>query len=173
MTRLLALDVSLNATGIVYPDGRIDCLRPPKQLRGGDRLLWWSTTWAVTLEDARPDRIVIERPFAGKLRGDSTAKLQQAYGVLLAEIARHCPTVVVTWVPPATLKKAATGNGRASKADMIAAANLSQDYDYGERQSVVRLLALPDVYAPDRITDDNEADAWLLWRLCRAGKFDQ
>jgi Holliday junction resolvasome RuvABC endonuclease subunit len=97
VTRLLALDVSLNATGIVYPDGRIDCLRPPKGLRGGDRLLWWSTTWAITLADAEPDRIVIEQPFAGRLRGDSTAKLQQAYGVLLTELARHRPATVVTW----------------------------------------------------------------------------
>ena len=154
MTRLLALDVSLNATGIVYVDGRIDCLRPPKALRGGDRLLWWSTTWAVTLQDARPDRIVIEQPFAGKIRGDSTAKLQQAYGVLLAEIARNCPNAVVTWVPPATLKKAATGKGNASKAEMIAAAN-----ELWWRS------------ANDIITDDNEADAWLLWACCGAGEF--
>ena len=156
MTRLLALDVSLNATGIVTPDGRIDCLRPPKALRGGDRLLWWSTTWAVTLQDARPDRIVIEQPFAGKIRGDSTAKLQQAYGVLLAEIARHCPAVVVTWVPPATLKKAATGKGNASKELMIAAANAAKRW-----------------HRFDIITDDNEADAWLLWVLCLAGEFDK
>jgi Holliday junction resolvasome RuvABC endonuclease subunit len=156
MTRLLALDVSLNATGIVYPDGRIDCLRPPKTLRGGDRLLWWSTTWAVTLEDARPDRIVIEQPFAGKIRGDSTAKLQHAYGVLLAEIARHCPTTVVTWVPPATLKKAATGKGNASKTEMIAEANRQCRWNTN-----------------DIITDDNEADAWLLWTLCLSGEFDK
>ena len=160
MTRLLALDVSLNATGIVYPDGRIDCLRPPKALRGGDRLLWWSTTWAVTLQDARPDRIVIEQPFAGKIRGDSTAKLQQAYGVLLAEIARNCPTAVVTWVPPATLKKAATGKGNATKAEMSVEANETLRW-FGPREMW------------RTITDDNEADAWLLWVLCGAGEFDK
>lgn len=157
MTRILALDVSLNATGIVQPDGWVDCIRPPKSLRGGDRLLWWSTTWAVILADAMPDRIVIERPFVGAIRGDSTAKLQQAYGVLLAEIARHCPTAVQTWVPPATLKKAATGNGRATKRDMIRAANES----YGRASNGAAM-----------ITDDNEADAWLLWRLCTDGAFD-
>lgn len=156
MRRLLALDVSLNATGIVYPDGRIDVLRPPKALRGGDRLLWWSTTWAVTLQDARPDRIVIEQPFAGKVRGDSTAKLHQAYGVLLTEVARHCPTAVLTWVSPATLKKAATGKGNATKAEMIAVANVWCRWNTN-----------------DIITDDNEADAWLLWTCCRTGEFDK
>jgi len=154
MTRLLALDVSLNATGIVYPDGRIDVLRPPKALRGGDRLWWWWKTWGATLQDARPDRIVIEQPFAGKIRGDSTAKLQQAYGVLLAQIAYACPTAVLTWVPPATLKKAATGKGNASKAEMIEAAN----------------IRLPLAY---QVTDDNEADAALLWMLCGWGEFDK
>ena len=141
--RVLALDASSTKTGIVYPDGRIDTLRPPPSAKGGDRLLWWATTYQIVLADNRPDLVVIEQPFSRY--ATATATLQRTYGVLLAELARvGC---VVQWVPPATLKLAATGSGKADKPQMILAAR-ALGYD---------------------VANDDEADACLLFHGVGAG----
>lgn len=116
--RVIALDASTTKAGIAYPDGRLDTLKPPPKAKGGDRLLWWQTTYEVIFADHRPNVVVVEDSFSRHMA--ATKVLQQAQGVLLAAIAG---TGAVLQAPkPTQLKKAATGNGNASKADMIAAA---------------------------------------------------
>lgn len=150
VTRLLALDLSLTASGVVDPDGQAETLRPPKGLTGAFRLEWWHTSFRVLLDQYQPDQIVIEKGFAG-MRGDSTGKLQQQVGVFLLAVQQHGRPIVITWVPPATLKKAWTGFGNATKDQMRASALF-----YGHN-----CVAL----------DDNAIDAFALWSCCRAGMF--
>lgn len=141
--RVVALDASTTKAGIAYPDGRLDTLKPPPKATGGDRLLWWRTTYDVIFEDHRPTVVVVEDSFSRHM--SATKVLQQAQGVLLAAIAA---TGAVLQAPkPTQLKKAATGNGNASKAEMIAAAQ-ALGFDPA---------------------NDDEGDAALLWHGAHVG----
>ena len=147
--RLLAFDLSLTASGVVYPDGRPDTLKPPKGLVGPARLDWWGQTFEVILADAKPTRIVVEQPYVG--HRNNTLKLGELYGVFNRCVHRATPTPVTTWVPPSTLKKAWTGSGKATKADMA--------WELGRRLGI--WVA----------TSDDAVDALALWHLCREGVF--
>lgn len=90
----------------------------------------------------RLDVIVFERPFA---RGQAATRLLWGMAGQLESIA-HDRGVAVLDMTPAEIKKWATGNGRAEKADMIAAAQ--------------RLGYTGD--------NEHEADAWCLLKFAEA-----
>lgn len=150
--RILALDVSLTATGVTRPDGLADTLRPPSKMMGDDRLAWWAETFHVLVADSRAQHIVIESPFNHGTHGASSLKLGEVYGVLKVELAR-AGTHVQTWVPPKKLKKAWTGNGNADKELMRAAA-------------VERGLSVAGL-------DHNAIDALALWVCAHQGLWDE
>jgi Holliday junction resolvasome RuvABC endonuclease subunit len=150
--RLLALDLSLTASGVVDPDGNPDTLRPPKGMVGGERLAWWHQTFTVLLDQHQPTRITIEAPYVG--HRNNTLKLGELYGVFQLAITQHGKPIVITWVPPSSLKKAWTGNGRADKLLMRLAARYEHDVD-----------TTTDL-------DDNAIDAIALWHTTRDGMWD-
>lgn len=150
--RILALDVSLTATGVTHPDGLSDTLRPPKKLMGDARLAWWAETFHVLVSDANAQRIVIESPFNHGTHGASTLKLGEVYGVLKVELSRGRDHVQ-TWVPPKKLKKMWTGNGNADK-------ELMRAYAIERGLSVAGL-------------DHNAIDSLALWVCAHQGLWDE
>lgn len=140
---ILAFDLSVASTGVCFPDGHTDTLKPPK-LDRNERLTWFATTFDVILEDHRPTLVVIESPFVGSNRRIGLI-LSELHGVLRERVGRL--GLVLQAVPPATLKQAATGKGNATKEQMVArAVELGGD-----------------------VANDDEADAWLLWFGVRQG----
>ena len=133
MTRVLGLDLSLTATGYSYSEEVVGVIR--SKAKGERRLS--EILEAVHDLAFEADVVVLE--------GYSYASANQAHqigelgGVVrLALYHRRIPFVEV---PPAVLKKYATGKGNAPKDAMLAAA--------------IRRFAFEG-------NDNNEADAWLL-----------
>lgn len=142
--RVLAFDLSLASTGVCFPDGRTDTLRPPSKLDRNERLSWFASSFDVIMEDWRPTLVVIESPFMGANRQTGLI-LSELHGVLRERVGRH--GVVLQVVPPSTLKRMATGSGAATKEQMVARAReLGAD-----------------------VANDDEADAFLLAHGARAG----
>jgi Holliday junction resolvasome RuvABC endonuclease subunit len=150
--RLLALDISLTATGVVDPDGNPDTLRPPKGMVGGERLAWWHQTFTVLLDQHQPTRIAVEAPYVG--HRNNTLKLGELYGVFQLALTQHGRPIVITWVPPSSLKKAWTGSGNADKFTM--------------RMAALKLDTRDDI---DLLSSD-AIDALALWHTTQWGMWD-
>jgi crossover junction endodeoxyribonuclease RuvC len=115
-TMIVALDLSLTASGYATSDGRSGVLSPPKGWTGMTRLRWiMDSVWNLT---EKADLVVIEgyafdRPNQahqiGELGGIIRFTLWEA-GKLYVEIA------------PSSMKKFATGTGNASKDEVLVAA---------------------------------------------------
>lgn len=142
--RILAFDLSTASTGVCFPDGSTDTLKPPAKLDRAARCAWFGSAFDVIFADWCPTLVVVESPFTGSNRQTGHI-LSELHGVLKDRIGRA--GVVWQVVPPSTLKRAATGRGDASKEQMIARAReLGAD-----------------------VANDDEADAWLLWHGAREG----
>jgi Holliday junction resolvasome RuvABC endonuclease subunit len=135
---ILALDLSLTCTGYCR-DG--ECGRIATKLRGWARLdLIVSEVCDLAIG---ADLVVLEGYSFGS-KGASVFQLAELGGIVRWELqGRSLPYIDV---PPATLKRFATGKGNADKDAMIAAA--IRRFGYGG-------------------DDNNEADAYLLWCLAR------
>ena len=133
--RVLAFDASLSQTGVAFPDGSLDTIRPPKAMRGGERLAWLDDTFRVLIDAHRPTVVAYEQPLNLPRNGD----LRELYGCLRAQIWRG--GAVAATVYPSTLKLAATGSGRATKGQMIEAARrLGFDPANGDEADAALLL---------------------------------
>lgn len=118
--RVIGLDLSLTATGIAYADGTTATIKTDQ--KDGDRrllhiegvVLWAAGECQGPMgADMWPDLAVIEDlPINAKGAG-ITGMVQGVVRALL--IRAGVPYVLI---PPGTLKKYATGNGGATKADM-------------------------------------------------------
>ncbi len=138
--RILALDLSLTATGICF-DGDTRLLKFPK-LRG------WARIEAITdaIDDlASVSDLVVLEGYSFGSRGATLFQIAELGGIVRCDLVRR--RVVYVDVPPSTLKRFATGRGNATKIDMVVAAR--------ERFGLCGT------------TDDNEADAYLLWCMAR------
>jgi crossover junction endodeoxyribonuclease RuvC len=135
---LIALDLSLTATG--YADSDTSQVWKTK-LKGHERLDFLLTKVDEQLGEVIPEAVFIE----GFSFGSQGRALYEIGG--LGYLVRHH-----LWelgypyceVPPAVLKKFATGHGNANKDEMLSVA--------------IRKFEFPG-------TDNNAADAWLLWHL--------
>lgn len=161
-TTHIAFDVGLHTTGVAW-DGHSDHHTCPPLLRRSPvtaeqshrRHIWWTRTFATILADHPAHTpIVVEAPFAHPKHLTGSIRLIALHGALRT-IAGDRP---YHEIPPAQLKRWATGRGNANKADMIEAARVrgwppANNYHYPEPLKL----------------DDNEADAWLLWCMWAAG----
>lgn len=136
--RILALDLSLTRTGVCEDDGACSCIHTDK-LRGLPRIDF--IVRQVQSLAHCVDLVVIEGYSFGS-QGRSVFDVAELGGCVRFLLHR----LGKSWVdvPPATLKKFATGKGNAPKDAMIAAA--------------IRRFGFAG-------SDNNEADAYLLWCL--------
>ena len=118
---VVGIDPSLTATGVCWPDGTTEVITWPG--RGVDRLAevaWWvETTFAHRSHDPAVERrrqvlVAIEGYSMGSARQQSHAHgLGELGGVLRLSLRREGFSFID--VPPATVKKYATGKGNANK----------------------------------------------------------
>lgn len=134
MTRVLGLDLSLTATGYAYNDEVVGVWSLQK-LRGEARLVGLRDAIMLVAHDA--DVVVLEGYAFG--RGFQAHHMGELGGVV--RVALHEARVPFALIPPAVLKRFATGKGNATKDQVLAAA--------------IRRFGFEG-------DDNNAADAWLL-----------
>lgn len=122
--RVLGLDPSLQATGVALPNGTTAVVRPGAR-RGVERLIHLrnyvvALASGATVEVPAVDMVVIEGMALGTARQASSYEMGGLGWVLRVALTE----AGVRWieVPPATLKKYATGRGNASKEEVLATA---------------------------------------------------
>lgn len=135
---ILALDMSLSEAGFAHSDGRAGTLSPPRgQNKGMQRVDWFRDQ---ILEATRGvDLVVIEGYAMGTKRQSHSYSIGELGGVIRHTLwSRQTPYVEI---PPATLKKLATGRGNAKKEEVLAAAIRRLGYD-GHNHNVADALWL-------------------------------
>ena len=150
MTVVAGIDPSLTSTGVVVFRGdlnpRLERVCPPKGLDGPARLVWLQDHVAAILQVERPVLVAVEGYAMGTGRGAGrTYHIGEWGGVLRVGMwAHHFPYVDV---PPAVLKKFATGRGNAKKSEV--------------RVGVWKRWLFEDV-------SDDVVDAYVLGRIAQA-----
>ena len=139
--RVIALDLSLTATGIATVSGETLTVQPGKTLRGAARLCDMRETIlnAALGTDFDPDLTVIEGPAYSRALGAGHHEAAGLWWQIVCTL--HSAGIPVAVVSPSALKKYATGKGNATKPDMR--------------------MALYQRTGED-IRDDNQVDAWWL-----------
>ncbi len=116
----LGLDLSLTGTGWATPAGT-GTLSPPAKVGNGVDRLRWIRDRVLELAWPLPDLVAIEGAAFGQARGTSRLHAQgELSGVV--RVALHELGVPVVDVPPAVVKRTATGKGNAPKEAVLAAA---------------------------------------------------
>lgn len=139
--KILALDLSLTSTGVCTPTGSVHCWRT--NATGSERLKQCYNAVSILLDDDPVDVVVVEGYSFNSRNGGE--RLGELGGVVRLRV--HQEGLPLVEVPPASLKRFATGKGNASKDMMLlAAARRFPDFD----------------------GDNNMADALLLWCLANA-----
>lgn len=133
--RIMGLDLSLSATGVCLPDGRVFTIKC-KSDWGDNRLPLIRDV--IRRHCPKVDLAVIEDKVHSSF---SAAVLGMVQGVVRTELMDQ--GVPYALVPAKTLKKYATGNGNADKKEMIFAAK--------RRAGLI-------------FKDDNQCDAWWAWQ---------
>lgn len=146
--RILALDLSLTATGWAHHGWDYGAETGPGKLRGVERLAAWYEWLDHMIEDVRPDVAVIEG-YAMGARGRAIFGVGEWGGV--ARLRLHLDGILIVEVAPATIKKYATGRGNATKPDM--------------RMELFKRTGFD-------IPDDNTVDAVWLYLLARQASGD-
>jgi len=134
----LALDLSLTHTGWCR-SGETGCIR--SKTRGWERVSKIVNTLDSLWFGAG---LVVIEGYAFGARGGSVFDIAELGGIVRWELL--LADIPFVDVPPSTLKKYATGKGNAGKDEMIAAA--------------IRRFGFAG-------SDNNEADAYLLWCMAR------
>ena len=133
MTRVLGLDLSLTATGFAYNDEVVGVIRSKAK---GERRL--AEIREAVLDFAHEADVVVLEGYAFA-RPNQAHQLGELGGVV--RVALYDRRIPFAEVPPAVLKKFATGKGNATKDQVLAAA--------------IRRFGFEG-------DDNNAADAWLL-----------
>ena len=119
--KVLGLDLSLTCTGVAGATWTAP-LKPPARLRGTDRLLWIrreiTEQWTSGV-----DLVAIEGPSYGNQGQSRQSGHHERAGLWwIVRCALATRSIPVAVVPPATLKRYATGRGTADKSAMVLAA---------------------------------------------------
>lgn len=142
MTAVVGLDLSYSATGVAHADGTTSrIVTVPTQ---PDVVRWRTITDTILnlLDIGGPTVVVMEDLPTARAHGlGRTGMLHGVVRLALHDFADDCQIAAVVFVPPASLKRYATGKGNAGKPQVMAEA--------------IRRLGYQG-------SDDNEADAlWL------------
>lgn len=117
MIHVLALDLSLTATGVAWHQG-VDVWRSKPSKKDIpfeiSRLAYFERKVLDHVENYTTDLVVIESLLQNRANG--VAALGMLHGVI--RTALHWRDIPVALVPPSSLKKYATGTGNAQKPDM-------------------------------------------------------
>jgi crossover junction endodeoxyribonuclease RuvC len=136
---VVGLDLSVAAIGIALPDGSTRTIRPHTPPSDPARRLHeLLDRTSARLQAHRPVLAVIEDYALAGHQGATMARLAELGGVIRLRLFEL--GIPYVEIKPTSLKKWATGNGRASKTEMVAAAQA----------------------AGADIANDDEADAYLL-----------
>lgn len=138
MTLCLGLDLSLTATGFADHVGT-GLIHAPKGEAGIERI---ETLAMAVTERARLSDVVIIEGHSFSSRQSFAHEIGELFGVV--RYLLYISGTPIVEVPPASLKKYATGKGNAGKDEVIAAA--------------IRSLGFPG-------SNNNEADAWVLYSM--------
>ncbi len=162
---MLGVDPGLRLTGYACVEG--DSQRPSiveagvirlSAPGGGEtlspRLAELDTDFREALERLRPELVAVEGLFAHPQRPDTSIKMAHARGVLL--LAAHRAGASVVELKPSEVKKAMTGSGRASKAQM--------------QDGVARIFALDAPPRPADVADALAIAGAALARSAHAGR---
>jgi Holliday junction resolvasome RuvABC endonuclease subunit len=138
VTRVLALDLSLAATGVATPHGELSTIKPTSN--GDIRYHEIQRRVRDLLTDLAPDLVVMEDVPTG-IRNAAAGPLAMVHGAVRTRLIDwEIPYITV---PPATLKVYATGRGNAPKPDL--------------RMELYKRTGID-------VTDDNQVDAaWLRY----------
>lgn len=149
MIGVAGLDPSTRRTGLALPNGTAHSITPPPALRGGERLGWIEQAFIRTIRTnpPAPRLVLIERypPSLGKAGAGTMITIGELRGVLRRYIWSIGADELE--IEPSRLKRWATGDGQADKNRMVATA----------------------VAEGAPVRNDDEADAWWLAHLGRAG----
>jgi crossover junction endodeoxyribonuclease RuvC len=141
VTQCLGLDLSLAGTGFADHIGT-GLIRAPKGEAGIERI---ETIAMAVLERVRGKDLVVIEGHSFSSRQSFAHEIGELFGVV--KYLLYAQGTPVVEVPPASLKKYATGKGNAGKDEVIAAA--------------IRSLGFPG-------SNNNEADAWVLYSMGKA-----
>jgi Holliday junction resolvasome RuvABC endonuclease subunit len=120
---VVGLDLSLSSTGVTLPDGTSRTIRPRAGSDDNSRRLHEIVTRLdLYLKVAKPDVGVIESVFVSRNRKVAMLLAGLAWCVRHRFFELDIPYVDVA---PAVLKEYATGNGHASKDEMVEAARMA------------------------------------------------
>ena len=152
---VLAIDLSLTATGVVYPDGVSGVMgwaRKRNTPKGGmttreqrelhDERLTRADRWTNETLNGMPVGVVVMEGYSFGSKDGTAFNRAEIRGVIRCACIRL--GVPVVEVSPKTIKMFGTGKGNANKTEMLVAARDRLGY-----QGI----------------DDNEADALWLWHL--------
>jgi len=139
--RILALDLSLTAPGYCLGE---DCgtIKVPTKLRGPERLKW--IRYEVIKLMCHAELAVLEGYSFGS-KGRAVVSIGELGGVIRYTLFERGEPYIE--IPPACLKKYATGRGNASKDDVLQAGVIRSGHIF---------------------TDNNACDAWWLHQMALA-----
>ena len=136
----IGIDLSLNSTGVCILTDHAECHRiQPKGLRGFERVHYILTHLLPLLPRPGFDdyRLAIEGYSFGS-RGRAVFDIAECGGIVRWELAQHG----YEWqeVPPAALKKWATGRGNADKGAMLACGIRKYGYEGSDHNEADALM---------------------------------
>lgn len=139
MPKVIALDLSLTATGVASSAGWTDTLKPPAKLRGHERMAWLRER---ILDHTRgADLVVVEGPSYGNQGAQRQSGHHERAGLWwLITHALWTAKVPTAVAPPASVKKYATGSGNASKDQVLLAVSRKFPSFEGDNNSADALV---------------------------------
>lgn len=144
---VIGLDLSITATGAAFYGDPPTTIAPTKGLAGDDRLVSVRDQVMRFVAPSMAPLVVIEGPV---LRSQAAIALGLLHGVIRAALMDEGVPYVL--VPPATLKKYATGKGNAGKPEMAVALYKRAGLELGDDNQVdaawLRYMGLDALGAP-------------------------
>lgn len=156
--RALGLDLSLTSTGVAHPDGTVERLAP--RVTGMERLAWFRAAIVERVELV--DVVAVEGYAMGSKRQSHSYATGELGGVI--RLALHDSGVTFVEIPPALLKKYATGRGNGTKDEVLVAAvkRLSYDGANNDEADALWLRAMALHHYDERVVDVPQIHAAAL-----------